>query len=99
MFRILKVSGDSLAPDYLDGDFVLMLKIPSLFNPIRKGDLVVFNHPDYGILIKKIDRINQPGAEVYVLGTHPLSVDSRQFGMIPIKDVIGKVIWQVKKPR
>lgn len=99
MLRLLKVSGESLSPDYQDGDFVLMLKIPIFFNFLKPGDLVVFRHPEFGTLVKKIDWVDQPGAQVYVLGTHPLSVDSRQFGMIPIKDIEGKVIWQIKKPR
>lgn len=95
----MKISGDSLSPDYQDGDFVLMLKIPSFLYSVKPGDLVVFYHPLYGILIKKVDRIDQQDGQVYVLGTHPLSVDSRQFGMIPLKDLRGKVIWQIKKTR
>ena len=44
MIRILQVTGDSLAPEYLTGDFVLSVKIPCILFRIRVGDIVVFEH-------------------------------------------------------
>ena len=97
MFGILKVTGDSLSPDYREGDFVLVVKIPFLLKRLERGDTIVFKHPDYGILIKRIDSLDTDGGEIYVTGTQPNSVDSRRFGPIRYRDVTGKVIWHIRK--
>lgn len=98
MIRLLRVTGESLSPDFQDGDFVFILKIPFLFKLINAGDTVVFEHSPVGTLIKKVDQINPKDGSIYVLGDHQFSVDSRQIGWIPKQNVIGKVIWHVKKP-
>lgn len=97
MFRLLKVSGDSLSPQYRHGDFVLVAKIPFFLSTIRRGDIVVFRHPSYGTMIKKVDHVVADRDEIYVIGTHADSVDSKQFGAIG-KAVVGKVIWHIRKP-
>ena len=98
MLRIIKVAGDSLSPVYNDGDFVLIAKIPVCIRNLRAGDIVVFNHPEYGQLIKKIVSVSDRGNEIFVIGFHENSVDSRIFGAINKKDILGKVIWHIKKP-
>lgn len=94
----MRVTGESLSPDFQDGDFVLILKIPFLFKPIKAGDTIVFKHPSYGTLIKKVDRLDPNGDSIYVLGSHQFSLDSRQIGWIEQQNVVGKVIWHVKRP-
>jgi nickel-type superoxide dismutase maturation protease len=98
MLRIIKVSGDSLSPTIREGDFVLVSKIPFLLNSPRAGDVIVFNHPIYGTLIKRIDQALQGGASFFVLGSDEFSVDSRQFGPIGKDTLIGKVIWHIRRP-
>jgi signal peptidase I len=97
MLKILKVSGDSLTPEYQEGDFVLIAKIPFLLNHLKPNDVVVFQHQDYGVMIKKIDFVLPGGNEVFVTGTHDYSVDSRRFGPIKKDDLIGKVVWHTRK--
>ena len=92
MIRIHKVSGDSLSPKYQDGDFVFSIKIPILFNTLKKGDVVVIRHPEYGIIIKEIEHIDVWGNNIYVVGKAPNSVDSRRFGAIYKSNIIGKVV-------
>lgn len=94
----MRVTGESLSPDFQDGDFVLILKIPFLFKPIKTGDAIVFEHPSYGTLIKKVDRLDPNSDSIFVLGNHQFSLDSRQIGWIEQQNVIGKVIWHVKRP-
>jgi phage repressor protein C with HTH and peptisase S24 domain len=96
MLRLLKITGDSLAPEYQNGDFVIISKIPFLFIPPSQGDIIAFHQPGYGQLIKRIQHISSDG-EVTVLGTHPESIDSRVFGPVRMKDIIGKVIWHIQK--
>ncbi|MDR3574463.1 MAG: S26 family signal peptidase [Anaerolineaceae bacterium] len=97
MLKLLKVAGASLEPIYQDGDFVIISKIPILFDSVRKGDVVVFRHEVYGTLIKRVERFVPEQDGYYVLGTRPDSIDSRLIGVIPKKDVIGKVIWHISK--
>ena len=99
MFRLLKVTGISLKPDYLEGDFVLTLKIPLLKKRYRPGDVVVFSHPRYGLMIKKVESISRDGTKISVIGTHTLSTDSRDFGPVDMDSIIGKVIWHIRSPR
>lgn len=99
MCRLLKVHGDSLTPDYQEGDFVLVSKIPFLFVSARPGQVIAFQMPPYGTLIKRIARVMEDGQAFYVTGTHPYSVDSRQFGPVRRQAVIGRVIWHIPKPR
>jgi nickel-type superoxide dismutase maturation protease len=97
MIQILKVTGESLSPVFLEGDFVVVSKIPFVLRKIKAGDIVVFQHPVYGTMIKKVDYISPNGEEIFVLGTHPESTDSRQFGPLQRRQLIGKVIWHIGK--
>ena len=96
MCLVIKVSGESLTPLLEEGDFVLMLKVPFFF--LSPGDVIAFHHPAYGTMIKLIEWKSQKEGLVFAVGTHPLSTDSRTFGPIPKGDIIGKVIWRVRKP-
>jgi nickel-type superoxide dismutase maturation protease len=97
MIQILKVTGESLSPLFLEGDFVVVSKIPFVLRKIKAGDIVVFQHPVYGTMIKKVEHISPDGAEIFVVGTHPESTDSRQFGPLRRRQLIGKVVWHIGK--
>ena len=47
-------------------------------------------------MIKIIKEIKDD--KIFVIGTHNNSIDSRNFGYINKKDIIGKVIFTIKKP-
>lgn len=98
MLKLLKVKGDSLLPDYRDGDFVIMSKIPVFFRKIKPGDIVVFIHPEFATMIKQVERVSQNGDEFFLVGTHFGSIDSRQFGWVKGKSLMGKVIRHIRKP-
>lgn len=97
MFRILKVSGDSLQPRFCQGDYVLVSRLPVLFNTVRAGDVVAFRHPDHGTMIKIVDSV-VTGEGYSVVGTHPRSIDSRHFGSVARSDLIGRVLLHLKRP-
>ena len=94
MIRLIKVTGDSLSPSYKEGDYVMLITVP--FFSFKAGDTIVFRHPEYGTMIKNIDFVDSD--KIFVVGTHPRSIDSRQFGPIERGDVIGKVIWHIRRP-
>jgi signal peptidase I len=78
--------------------FVLILKIPFFSKSIRPGDIVVFNNSKYGTLIKQVDHIDPKTGSLSVSGTNEYSVDSQRIGFVRSQEVIGKVIWHIKKP-
>lgn len=94
MIRILKVTGESLSPSIVEGDYVLV-GTNSFFFPVNVGDIVVFNHPQHGRMIKRIIEINHDDRSLTVSGSHPWSVDSRQFGNIPQESITGKVLFHI----
>jgi len=96
MLKLLKISGESLTPEYQNGDFVMISKIPFLFIPPSPGDIIAFHQSGYGLLIKRIQQIT-PEGEVSVIGSHPDSVDSRVFGPIKKENILGKVFWHIQK--
>lgn len=96
MLKLLKITGDSLTPEYQNGDFVIISKIPFLFTPPSPGDVIAFRQAGYGQLIKRIQHITQNGG-VNVIGSHPESVDSRVFGPVRRESILGKVIWHIRK--
>jgi nickel-type superoxide dismutase maturation protease len=98
MLKFVKISNNSLLPEYQEGDYVLIVKIPLFLESVRRGDVVVFRHPLYGMMIKKVSRVAEDGKEIYVVGTHENSVDSRQFGAVRNDALIGKVIWHIARP-
>ena len=55
------------------------------------GDVVIVSHNG----IEKIKRIErQQGDLIYLLGDNPsASTDSRDFGWLPAKTIIAKVVW------
>ena len=87
-----------MSPDIKKGDFVLLARIPFLCDSIKAGDVIVFHQPYYGTLIKKISHISSGGEAYFVTGSHPLSIDSHQFGPIQRRDILGKVIWHIHQP-
>jgi signal peptidase I len=95
MLRLFRIQGHSLEPEYQSGDFVLVSKIPFLFRPPKPGDVIGFNHSAFGLLIKQIETYNALTRQVTVVGTHPDSIDSREFGPISAQQIIGKMLWHI----
>jgi len=95
MFKLIRVSGNSLYPEFKKGDFALISKIPFLLGRVRPGDVVAFRHVEYGLMIKKVEAISADGDQFTVVGTHPASTDSRHFGPVKREQMVGKVL--VKK--
>jgi nickel-type superoxide dismutase maturation protease len=98
MLRIYKVTGSSMLPVYQEGDYVLTSKIPAWARGVRPGDVIVFQHPLYGRLIKLVQQHDRQRDEITVRGLNDSSVDSRHFGPLPVRDVAGVVIAHFRKP-
>jgi nickel-type superoxide dismutase maturation protease len=96
MCRLLRVTENSLWPVYGEGDFVFVSKIPFLFSPPAPGDIVVLRHPQHGTLIKQVKWAT--AEQVFVVGTQQASLDSRVFGPVARRTLVGKVIASIHNP-
>jgi len=97
MLRIIKVTGDSMSPDFQEGDFVVLTTVPFFLKRLKVGDTIVFQHKLYGTLIKRIVSFDPETAEAYIEGTRPDSLDSRRLGTIRRENIRGKVIAHFSK--
>ena len=109
---VYKIASESMQPQTLKGDRVVVDKTAYNRISLATGDIIVFIYPDdrSKIYIKRIAALPGetirladgstymvPHGEVYVLGDNAgTSRDSRQFGPVPLADVLGKarlVFW------
>lgn len=88
-YQQYRIEGDSMLPVLKNGDKVLARPPKNL----RVGDIVVANHPfRLTPIIKRITDFSTCG-KLFLSGDNPQeSTDSRTFGEIDRKDVLGKVI-------
>ncbi len=96
MIHILRVTENSMLPEYKEGDFVLIAKIPFFFS-LAEGDVIVFRRQPVGTQIKRVQAISSDGKELTVIGSGPYSVDSRDFGPVYLHEVMGKVICRITR--
>jgi len=93
MIRLMRITGDSMSPEYQDGDFVFLMNI--FRGRIKRGDVIVFRNRLYGRLIKCVENITDDG--VYVVGTADNSLDSRRLGPVNPDAIQGRVIWHIHR--
>jgi hypothetical protein len=53
---------------------------------------VVFKKDSYGMMIKRVKSIENNG--YFVEGTTPMSIDSRNFGTLKLKEIKYKVLFK-----
>jgi nickel-type superoxide dismutase maturation protease len=86
-----KIVGSSMSPSIGNGQIILVNRLAYLFNTPQKRDIIALHDPRGGkILIKRITKINR--TKYFVMGDNEsASTDSRVFGWIEKKAIIGKV--------
>lgn len=89
MIKFFKVEGNSLYPYLKDGERILCFKVFA-FSKIKIDDIVVFSKPPHGLMIKQVKRIKD--SHYFVQGTDPMSIDSRDFGMINRSEIKYKKV-------
>ena len=98
MLKLIRITGNSLTPEYNEGDYVVVATLSFILRALKSGDTVVFKHPVYDTMIKQIQSMDLQTGELFVVGIHPQSTDSRHFGPIPQNWLIGKVLWHIPNP-
>lgn len=84
-----------MIPDFQEGDLLFVSKLIYLFQNPRVNDIIVCRSSvDKKFLLKYIAKIKQD--YYYILGKNvENSIDSRHFGWITKKEIVGKVIYKI----
>ena len=87
----------NMSPDFLrDND----LTVTPAGTSHRDGQIrLAFLFVQRDQVVKQIEKISPDRATIYVIGSHPNSIDSRRFGPIPKSALLGKVVWHVPRPQ
>jgi nickel-type superoxide dismutase maturation protease len=90
------VEGNSMLPTLRDGDAVLV----DPKKKIAEGDVVLANHPYQKSvkILKRVKNFTEKG-DLFLVGDNPESMestDSRAFGAVPLKYLIGKATCRLK---
>ena len=139
LFRPFQVNGESMFPNFKNGEYVLTNLITLRFNKIHRGQVIVFKAPpdptkDFikrviglpgdtvmlqngdvylngqkldqraflssdvktygGSFLKDGDSVTVPAGELFVMGDNrPYSSDSREWGFVPMGNVIGESMF------
>lgn len=100
--RRVVVEGASMAPTLLDGDRLVVLARP--WGPPARpavGELVAVPDPrrPARVLVKRVASVDWTDRTLVVLGDAPdASTDSRHFGPVPLRSVIGRVVHRYGPP-
>jgi Peptidase S24-like len=97
--QIFRVAGRSMEPEFREGDFVMISKLPFRPKYVRPGTPIAFIHSKYGMLIKKVQEYNPVLKQLWATGISRFSIHRDEIGPIPVKNVIGEVIGHVRKIR
>jgi len=96
LLACFRVAGTSMLPAFRPGDYVLVSQVPYFLRSPRSGDVVVCRHPaTRRPLLKRIAAV-QHGV-YHVAGDNAAeSSDSRHFGAISNKEILGKVCSRIR---
>lgn len=92
--RFYRVIGDSMLPTLKNNDYVLGYSF--LWMNFKINDLVVVNHPEYGVIVKRIvDMDIKTKEKKYALSgdNQSKSTSSEKMGWIMPEQIIAKVLW------
>ena len=105
-FSTVKVSGSSMSPNFMPGDWLLIKQIRNSAHPLKLHSVYLINDPERpGIKLLKrvkeveVDEIVGKKAQFtyWFEGDHPSSTDSRKWGWLKQDQVIGKVVVRYRK--
>ena len=105
-FSTVKVSGSSMSPTFMPGDWLLIKQIRSGAHPLKIHSVYLINDPERpGIkLLKRIKEVEvdeivgkQAQFNYWLEGDHPSSTDSRKWGWLKQEQVVGKVLLRFRR--
>ena len=102
---IVVIEGDSMAPTFIRGDWLLVRYLrPSIAPRVKAGEVVLVERTDQPgpLLIKRLkdirgDSPNRHYPTYWVEGDNKeLSQDSRAWGALSGDEIVGKVLFRIK---
>lgn len=88
--RKFKVYGKSMNPTFPEGTFVFAW---TWFNHLKKEDVVVAKKKEL-LVLKRVKEIRD--GKYFLIGdNYKESTDSRSFGFVEKKDILGKVLFRI----
>ena len=95
------VAGNSMAPAYNQGDYLLVAKLSGREHKLMVGKVYLVADPirPGAKLLKRLikSEINQGVTKYWFEGDNPASTDSRSWGWLDIQQILGMVILRYKK--
>lgn len=90
------VEGNSMLPSYKSGEHLLINKIIYKIRSPKRGEVIVARHPKEKniLLLKRINDFVGPTSFVVISDNQDEGTDSRFFGAIKQKDIVGKVFFK-----
>ncbi len=82
-----------MSPQIEHGDYVVLFTWV-FFRP-WPGLKVVYNHSDYGVILKSVINVNRKKKTFSSQGLNALSVDAKNLKNTPIAKIKGFVIWRL----
>jgi nickel-type superoxide dismutase maturation protease len=107
--RRVKVEGRSMAPAFLPGDCLVVVKpasrwLADLFGGttgVKPGEVVAVRDPRHPgrVLVKRVSSVDSDSGTLEVLGdASEASTDSRTFGPVPMSSVLGRAVYRYAPP-
>ncbi len=96
--RRLRVSGQSMQPTLVDGDYLLAKPVPVSTLAVLDGKMVIAKHPHTGVeIVKRVESV-RPGG-LWLLSDNPAEgSDSRRFGIVNPESVTDVVTMVLNRP-
>ncbi|MEC3996948.1 nickel-type superoxide dismutase maturation protease [Actinacidiphila sp. DG2A-62] len=99
-WQVVEVTGPSMAPTLLHGDWLLIQRISNGSEQVREGDVVVLRHPLQQDLLIVKRAVERREGGWWVLGDNTfVENDSREFGTVPDELVLAKARGRFRQAR
>lgn len=82
-----------MMPSLAGGDYVIASRY---FRRLKKGDLVIVDHPHYKRIVKRIHTMSE-NHKLLLSGENAQSISCEKMGWVSTSTVYGKVIFSIKK--
>lgn len=93
MFAVYRVKGNSMSPQIKNGEYVVTFTW--IFFKPWPGLRVVYYHPNYGVILKRVIDVNRQKKTFSSQGLNASSVEPKNLKNTPIASIKGFVIWQL----
>ena len=109
-FKAVEVRGDSMSPNYNDGDWLLFWLLPAksksgkLVGKLVGKVVLIQRQSQVGtdfLQVKRVVKVNETNeTKIWVEGDYKsASTDSRSWGALDSSEVIGKLIFRYRRAR